>query len=697
MVLSFQVVSAVPARRGVWKTITLDDGTEVKAMLCGDENMHYWLTEDGKAYMKNATTSTFYEVDESSVNSSGNTRSSMKRLPSQAKSASGTASNSSAYIGEKKGLIILVQFSDKTFATGDDKALFDNIANKHGFTSSDGFVGSVSDYFYDQSYGKFNLTFDVVGPVTLSKSYSYYGGNNSSGNDTHPGEMVAAACMAVADSVNYKDYDWNGDGYVDQVFVLYAGEGEASSDDENTIWPHEWDLADSDYGSTLSVDGVTINTYACGNELYNNKIDGIGTICHEFTHCLGIPDFYDTKYGGNYGTGDWDLMCSGSYNGNSFVPAGYTSYEKMACGWLKPTVLNADTVIKALQPLSSEADAYIIYNAGNTNEYYLLENRQQKGWDAALPGSGMLIYHVDYDENAWYYNTVNTSGSNSHQHLTIFHADDDDDSSYWNSARKGYTKRTEVTDPYPCNGNDSLTNNSTPAASLYNANSDGSYYMNTKVNSIVQNADSTVSFSFLSSSAPIIVNTSDTIFHETFDKCNGKGGNDNLWSGIVGKSTFISDVDGWTCNYKYGADKCAKFNTSSSHDVITSPYFTISGATTITLIMAPWSDETTDVNIYIGNSLVDDPTLKSNEWNKIELHYVGSGTTCLKLIANNRLFIDDVMVTKDSSTGIQSIGTEASRKSDNRIYTLSGQYVGTDFSVVSKGIYIMNGKKIVKK
>jgi hypothetical protein len=222
--------------------------------------------------------------------------------------------------------------------------------------------------------------------------------------------------------------------------------------------------------------------------------------------------------------------------------------------------------------------------------------------------------------------------------------------------------------------------------------------MNKNVNSIVQNADSTVSFSFLSSSAPIIVNTSDTIFHETFDKCNGKGGNDGIWSGSsAARGAFVPDVSGWIDNFKYGAYKCAKFNTTTDRNIIVSPSFVTKGATIITLSIAPWgTDSTTTINVSIGDNLVIATKLTPNQWNKFEFQYTGSGTTYLKILAN-RLFIDDVMVTKDSSTGIQSIGTEASRKSDNRIYTLSGQYVGTDFSVVSKGIYIMNGKKIVKK
>ena len=136
------------------------------------------------------------------------------------------------------------------------------------------------DYFKAQSAGQFELDFDVIGPVTMSNTYSYYGGNDRSGNDKYPGKMGREACTAIKDSVNFSDYDWDGDGNVDQVFVLYAGQGEADSGIENTIWPHEWQLSSSDYGGSLTLDNVTIDTYACSNELTSNStIEGIGTIC----------------------------------------------------------------------------------------------------------------------------------------------------------------------------------------------------------------------------------------------------------------------------------------------------------------------------------------------------------------------------------------------------------------------------------
>jgi hypothetical protein len=163
------------------------------------------------------------------------------------------------------------------------------------------------------------------------------------------------------------------------------------------------------------LDGVTIDTYACSSELtidyYNNNvIDGIGTICHEFSHCLGFPDMYDYTQK-NFGMGDWDLMDRGCYNGDGcgFVPAGYSSYEKWCAGWLEPIELkDEDVEVTDLKPLSQGGDAYVIYNDKNPDEFYLLENRQNVNWDAELPGKGLLVLHADYDPEIWEWNVVNT-------------------------------------------------------------------------------------------------------------------------------------------------------------------------------------------------------------------------------------------------------------------------------------------------
>lgn len=504
---------AGPAKRNVWKKLTLSDGSTVLAMLCGDENNHYWRSSDGKMYVRSTEDTTFVERSAGLSVARSKSRRSAAVVASVAKTRAMSAAlgRSSLYTGQKKGLIILVNFSDKSFSSSDPSTLFGQIANTEGYQEGN-FKGSVRDYFLAQSHQLFDLSFDVEGPVTLSHAMNYYGRNNASGADRYLGTMVAEACQLVDGMVDFSQYDWDGDGFVDQVYVIYAGYSEAEGASDDTIWPSSWSLSGSDYGKTLTLDGVIINNFACSSELTGTsgqQVGGIGTICHEFSHCLGFPDLYDVNYTGNFGMGHWDLMDSGEYNGDGYHPAGYSGYEKWVAGWQTPIELSSNTTVSNLKAMSEGGDFYLIYNNGDKDEFYLLENRQKTYWDDSLPGRGLLITHVDYDSLCWYNNVVNTTGdfsqsdgystnfTNDHQRYTLFHADHDDDSSYWNTRLSLWLKQTEDGDAYPYEGLDSLTNQSFPAAELYNANEDGRYYMSKKVLSITQNGDGTVSFVFV--------------------------------------------------------------------------------------------------------------------------------------------------------------------------------------------------------
>ena len=361
-----------------------------------------------------------------------------------------------------------------TFKENNNNALFQRIANEKDFSNGD-FKGSMYDYFYAQSEGKFELTFDVVGPVTVSNTQSYYGSNDSYGNDKHPAEMVIEALKLVDSQVNFADYDWDGDGEVDQVYVVYAGKGEADGGASTTIWPHEWELSaaayynDGDGAQTL--DGVIIDTYACGGELNGSgNIDGIGTMCHEFSHCLGYPDFYDTDYSGGQGMGYWDLMDSGSYNGDGYQPAGYTSYERWMAGWKEPVELTTTTQVANMKALQDGGETYIVYNDGNRNEYFLLENRQFTGWDASLPGEGLLILHVDYSASVWANNKPNDTPS--HQRMTWIAADNEYQYTTYQGT-KYYSFSGMANDPFPYGSVNAFNKSTTPAAKFYNKNTDG--------------------------------------------------------------------------------------------------------------------------------------------------------------------------------------------------------------------------------
>lgn len=497
---------AVPAKPGQWRTITLADGTEVRAELRGDEFCHYWLANDGSAYLPNAVDGRFEPIDLQSTENAGRTA---RRLANATRAARAANADPNKYTGKKRGLIILVEFPKRTatgtpeatFTTENAQTYYDRVANEKDFSDSNvGFKSSVYDYFYAQSEGKFEFNFDVAGPYRLGNAYNYYGQDNGTMLDIHLGKLINHACIKADDDVDFSQYDWDGDGKVDQVFVLYAGQGQnVNGDNTDLIWPQEGTLnAVGSDQAPFELDGVTIDTFACSCELgEGGAIDGIGTICHEFSHCFGLPDTYDrgTAFGAtslNYGTYVWDLMNMGNYLDGGYQPAGYTAYERMFCGWKTLTPLTSSTRIEGMKALSEGGEAYVITNDAHPDEYYILENRQATGCDGGLYASGLMITHINYSEEAWSANDVNTSK----ERMAIFAAD--------NSRQR--TIDDVKGDLYPFDGNDSLTSTSEPAATLANANTDGSYYMNKDVTEITQNEDGTISFLFTNNMPSAIEN-----------------------------------------------------------------------------------------------------------------------------------------------------------------------------------------------
>ena len=327
------------------------------------------------------------------------------------------------YLGEKRGLIILVAFPNQKFKDEDPQAVWSAIANQEGYADN-GAKGSVSDYFHDQSYGQFRLSFDVVGPVETKNPYAYYGKNKDWGDitgwfDQNVGELVEEACRGVADQVQFSDYDWDGDGTVEQVFLLYAGHGENDywSKDSTVIWPHMATLSIDwpGYEEGITLQGVRIDTYACSNEISrSNKLNGMGTICHEFSHCLGLPDLYNTKKGYTV-LYNYDLMDQGCYNGDGWCPVGYSSYERYACGWLTPEPVENPQTVTSLRPLHLQPDVRIYRTSPEANDYYLIECRKKESWDSFIPSAGLMAWHIDYNETAWRENTVN----NNSKHLRV--------------------------------------------------------------------------------------------------------------------------------------------------------------------------------------------------------------------------------------------------------------------------------------
>ena len=305
-----------------------------------------------------------------------------------------TTRSSSGLQGDVRIPIILAAFSDVPFTIPDVQQVWEDIANKPGY-SEHGASGCMADYFQEQSRGQFRVTFDVLGPVTLTHERAYYGQNSSSGRlDVKVSEMIRDACSLVADlpGVELSNYVWSTPQVVETVLVVYAGCGEnVKGAPADAVWPK------MGYAFS-SVGDYRLSSYACANELLWPGLtqEGFGTLLHEFSHCLGLPDLYNTDNSvDDYIIFDeWDLMDGGCYAGDSWRPVGYSAYERYLCGWLDPEELTEPTAVENLKPLTAGGQAYLIRNDGKDNECFLLENRQQESFDTLLPGHGLLITHV---------------------------------------------------------------------------------------------------------------------------------------------------------------------------------------------------------------------------------------------------------------------------------------------------------------
>lgn len=457
---------ADPADTTVCKYIIDKDGKSVKAYLSGDEYSHCWKAQDGKCF--------FVDEKGMSLLKTSNVSEPLKQLKRR------------TVVGEKRCLVVLVEFPDIKFDTStsyaekdpnhaDPQLRFDGIFNKKGYNYYD-YYGSVRDYFEDQSNGKLQLTFDVVGPVMASHNHDYYGRDWA--NKTR--ELVAEVCTAVDESVDFSKYDWDNKGEVDQIIMIYAGLGQSVGGDETTIWAHK-----SELGKQRKVlDGVLVDTYCCASEKRMGYMGGIGTICHEFSHCLGLPDMY-AQNGKGYGTQYYDLMGSGGHNMAGARPAGYTALDKILVGWQMPKVLRDNEDVTNMKAMSESGDFYIIPNDGYKNEFYLLEYRRRAGWDAALYGSGILVLHVDYDEDLFSRNIVNRTDlpDNDHERCKIVACDN----SY---------KETPSDINHDLYDTGCLTDDSTPSFSLYHPNIDGKMTMGKSILNISSNFGESMNFSF---------------------------------------------------------------------------------------------------------------------------------------------------------------------------------------------------------
>lgn len=405
--------TAAPARRNPF-TITLASGEQQEVVKCGDEHRHWFQSPDGEKLILQAEDGKW--VVASDVEKSAFFARPVAKARGQKKV--GQFSPTFPTTGEMRSLVVLVNFSDVKMSSPTAHEDFQRMMTEENYSHLGG-TGSARDYYIENSMGQFSPYFDVVGPVTLSHGYAYYGENTPSGDDAHAEEMIIEACRLLDNEVDFTQYDCNDDGYIDNVFVFYAGYGEATTSDTKTIWPHSYNI--TEHTSTpILLDGKRLDHYACTNELSSDgKMDGIGTFVHEFGHVLGLPDLYSTQNTYAFTPNIWSVMDEGEYNNDSRTPPFFTAYERYFLGWLNPVEVLKDGCSLAINDISQN-EAYIIHTS-RKDEYFLLENRQQQGWDSFIPGHGMLVWHIDYDPYLWSMNRVNNIST--HQYVDIVEAD----------------------------------------------------------------------------------------------------------------------------------------------------------------------------------------------------------------------------------------------------------------------------------
>lgn len=444
-------------------SLTQPDGSTLLARLVGDEHFHVLETADGYILQKdvlgfyayadeNGNSSGIYARDPSNRNDSDvqflaklNPEATYQKMLSetpaeetleysipkfaQPKIQRMPIPNKNLTQGDRRAIVILVQFSDVKFKNADPKKQFEEILNKEGYNEYR-HEGSARDYFIKNSMGAFRPTFDVYGPITVSRTQAFYGGKSSSDRN-YPGARTALIealdTILRWNNIDFSTYDNDKDNIVDFIYMIYAGVGASSSGVIETIWPH------AGYITKKMGNGPTVRRYACSNEISGkayksnhstNTPNGIGTFVHEFSHVLGLPDLYDLKGENKRKTPHgWSLMAHGSYScpTNSYnvqgcTPPYYSAFERLSVGWMTaPEELNTKGPVR-LDKIDGNV-AYSVTNPENPDEMFLLEYRTNKTWDAGQPGSGMLIWHIDYVASVWTGRTININGD--HMYVDI--------------------------------------------------------------------------------------------------------------------------------------------------------------------------------------------------------------------------------------------------------------------------------------
>ena len=463
LLFAAMTAGAVKMKPGI-NIIKQADGTTITVRAYGDEDLSYFLASDGTLLYQEGTNfyiagvkadGTLYStgvlahepsmrtIKEISAIKAQNAKAFYNSMETQAKANKVrrepmTPDNSLLpSLGKNKIPVILVEFSDVEFSVENPKATFDKYLNgKELFNKeTDPEMGqnyaSVAKYFKDMSFGKFEPEFEVYGPVNLGKPLATYGAGYSS--QENMGLLLTDACTAVDDEVDFTQYDSNDDGNIDLIYIIYAGFSQSiAGNSTDCIHPKSGYLS-----LAKSFDGMDVKRYGVNNELNGTPADqangpiinGIGLFCHEFSHCMGLPDLYP-KSGSiaeaciNQNMDYWSLMDAGEYTANGYRPTAYTAWERERLGWMEIGTLTGPSNVE-LKSLDEGGAAFRIYNDKDEtgHEYYIVENVQNNGWNKNLFGNGLMVTHVDYLSSQFSLGGCKVNNTEGHPRMHVMAAD----------------------------------------------------------------------------------------------------------------------------------------------------------------------------------------------------------------------------------------------------------------------------------
>lgn len=588
-------------------------------------------------------------------------------------------------IGSPKIPVIMVEYADTKFQEGMTEDKLSRMLNEEGYHEDNNLEkGSVVDYFKAQSRGMFTPEFKVVAKVTLSHGYAYYG-QNTGGHGTSDknaiGMVREAVSAAVSQGVDFNEFKISNK--IPNVIVYYAGPGEATGGDDNTIWPHELDLPLT-YGN---MSGYMFSSYFVGNERFGTAEDstpmGIGVLVHEFGHAMGLPDFYDPSYSYEEDSpfGYWSVMDQGAYVSNAYAPVGYNAYERSFMGWLDIKELTEPGLVTLASPEDADGDMAVMFrNPNDRNEYFIMENRQPGTWYPSTSGSGVLLSRFAFNSSAWTYNTVNTS-----QYMKRAMAVTADGS---------YITSAALATQYQLFGNGVNHKNS---FDYFNGTAETGF----PIYDVMKQPDGTVTFSFKQKGyKPEAVVGSDV--YEKVTDASALANNDVI--------TLVSDADGValsdakrnlfsTTYVKVDGDKMHGNDDVQTFIIMkngTRWYLRLSNTTNTYLSASSYGLSTSTrlsndcfVTLTFDGGAAD-MTFTSTKNKENALSYNSED----HYFYNDKEKVGAFQVYRKVATdGISNVVSEDTKQLEGKMYNLAGQLVGDDY----KGIVIQNGKKWLKK